>query len=221
MSYRFERTRVKICGLTRPEDARCAAKLGADALGLVFYSQSPRCVGIERAREIVAAIPPFVSVVGLFVDEAPERVREVLSQLRIDLIQFHGEETPGYCRAFGRPFIKAVRMREGVDVTETAARYEGALGLLLDAYDPDAKGGTGSRFDWSRIPRGCSLPIVLAGGLTAENAAEAIRSVRPYALDVSSGVESAKGIKDAAKMAAFLKEVYEFECTDHSPGRAL
>lgn len=216
LSYRFQRTRVKICGFTRAEDARKAAILGVDAVGLVFHAESPRHVKIGQAQAITAALPPFVSVVALFADAGSERIREVLAAVQVDLIQFHGDESPDFCRAFGRPFIKAVRMREDAEVAALAERYAaaGASGLLLDAYHPGVKGGTGSGFDWSRIPRQCALPIVLAGGLTPENAAEAVRQVRPYALDVSSGVESAKGIKDAAKMAAFIKEVYDCECTN-------
>lgn len=205
------RTRVKICGLTRPEDARAAVALGADAIGLVFYPPSPRNVEIEQARAIVAALPPFVTVVGLFVDETEARVRDVLAQVRIDLIQFHGDEAPRYCGSFVKPFIKAIRMRPGTDLTQVAADYGQASALLLDADDPRAKGGTGARFDWSMIAPDCPLPVILAGGLKAENVGEALRQVGPYALDVSSGVEAAKGVKDVEKMAAFLKEVYEFD----------
>lgn len=203
------RTRVKICGFTRVEDAVCAAHLGVDAIGLVFYPPSPRHVSIEQAQRIVAALPAFTSVVALFVDERESRIREVLEQVSIDYIQFHGDEPAEACRIYGKPYMKAVRMQAGVDIEGVAARYADAAGLLLDAYHPGAKGGTGSRFDWQLIPRQCSLPIVLAGGLEPGNARQAVQSVHPYALDVSSGVEAEKGIKDAAKMAAFLKEVNE------------
>ncbi len=207
------RTRVKICGFTRAEDARAAALLGVDAVGLVFYPPSPRNVSLGQARAIVEALPPFTTVVGLFVDERPERVREVLSQVRIDLLQFHGDESPEYCEAFGRAYIKAIRMKPGVELLKLASVYRAASGLLLDADDPSAKGGTGTRFDWAAIPPDCPLPIILAGGLRPENVGAALRQVKPYGLDVSSGVEAAKGVKDGEKMAAFLKEVHDF---DHS-----
>ena len=203
------RTRVKICGFTRVEDALCAAHLGVDAIGLVFYPPSPRHVSVAQAKKIVAALPAFTSVVALFVDELEARIREVLDQVSVDCLQFHGDEPAEACRIYGKPFIKAVRMQTGADIAGIAARYPDAAGLLLDAYDPGAKGGTGSCFDWQLIPRQCSLPVVLAGGLEPANVRRAMQSVRPYALDVSSGVEAEKGIKDAAKMAAFIKEVNE------------
>jgi phosphoribosylanthranilate isomerase len=199
--------RVKICGVTRVEDALAAAHAGADAIGLIFYEKSPRHVSLEAARAILAHLPPFVTSVGLFVDAAPEAVRAVLAALPLDLLQFHGEEPPEYCRAFGRPYIKAVRVRPGVDLVEWAARFADSRGLLLDAYVEGTPGGTGRVFDWSLIPRDLPLPIVLSGGLAADNVEEAIRRVRPWAVDVSSGVEAAKGIKDAAKIAAFMRGV--------------
>jgi phosphoribosylanthranilate isomerase len=207
------RTRVKICGLTRNEDAHVAALLGVDAIGLVFYPPSPRNVEMEQAIGIIKALPPFVSVVGLFVDEDPERVREILGRVPIDLLQFHGEESSDYCEAFGRCYIKAIRMKPGTDLLQTASDYRAASGLLLDADDPRHKGGTGKSFDWSIIPPDCPLPLILAGGLNSENARLALWQVKPYGLDVSSGVEAAKGLKDADKMAAFIKEVQDF---DHS-----
>ncbi len=207
-AYPFRRTRVKICGLTRIEDARIAADLGADAIGLVFYPQSARHVSLVKAEAIVKSLPPFVAVVGLFVDAKAEAIRDVLSRVRIDFLQFHGDEVPKYCISFGKPYFKAVRMRRGIDLTALAMSHRRAAGLLLDAYDPVMKGGTGNRFDWRIVPAEIGLPIVLAGGLTADNVGAALHAVRPYALDVSSGVEAAKGIKDANKMAAFLKEVY-------------
>ncbi|MCL7420517.1 MAG: phosphoribosylanthranilate isomerase [Methylobacter sp.] len=203
------RTRVKICGFTRAEDAVYAAQLGVDAIGLVFYPPSPRNVDIERAVEIVNALPAFVSVVALFVDEQEARIREVLDRVPVDCLQFHGDEPDEACRIYGKRYMKAVRMREDIDIAALARRYHDAAGLLLDAWHPDAKGGTGSRFDWDLIPRQCALPIVLAGGLAADNATQAVQAVRPYALDVSSGVEAGKGIKDALKMAAFLRAVNE------------
>ncbi len=208
MSFSFVmRTRVKICGFTVPEQAAEAARLGVDAIGLVFYSKSPRNVSIEKAKEIVAALPAFTSVVALFVDEDEAVIRKVLENVAIDCIQFHGDESPEACRLYGRPYIKAVAMQDGTDVNRLAKDYHNAAGLLLDAYHPKARGGTGEKFDWDLIPKDCDLPIILAGGLSPDNAAQAKKSVAPYALDVSSGVEADKGIKDAAKMAAFIKEV--------------
>ncbi|MGR9100772.1 MAG: phosphoribosylanthranilate isomerase [Gammaproteobacteria bacterium] len=203
------RTRVKICGITRVEDGVFAAQSGVDAIGLVFYTPSPRNVGLNRAVEIVKALPPFVTVVALFVDETERRIRQVLDTVHVGLIQFHGEEPADYCRSFGKPYIKAVGMRDDIDIYDLASEYHDAAGLLLDAYHPMVKGGTGSRFDWDRIPTQCTLPIILAGGLNVENAREAVRRVKPYALDVSSGVEAGKGIKDAEKITVFMKEVYE------------
>lgn len=212
-SYRWQRTRVKICGFTRPQDAAMAVRLGVDALGLVFYPPSPRAVTIEQAQAIVAGLPPFVTVVGLFVDEQPALIRQVLAAVRLDVLQFHGDEAPEACRCYGKPYMKAVRMASEVDVARVAEDYQDAAGLLLDAWHPDAKGGTGQAFDWTRIPAACRLPIVLAGGLTPANVRQALTVVRPFALDVSSGVESAKGVKDFDKMAAFLNEVYQFDRT--------
>ncbi|MCQ8104633.1 phosphoribosylanthranilate isomerase [Methylomonas sp. SURF-2] len=201
------RTRVKICGFTRMEDARAAARLGVDAIGLVFYSQSPRNVSIAKAIEITRALPAFVSVVGLFVDAEPDWVRDVLAEVNVDCLQFHGDESPEECRLYGKPYIKAVRMRPDTDLEGIEAQYADAAGLLLDAYHPDLQGGTGGGFDWDLITGKLALPLILAGGLSAGNAAEAVRRVRPYALDVSSGVEAGKGIKDAEKMAAFIKKI--------------
>ncbi len=200
-------TRIKICGITRPEDALAAARLGADAIGLVFVPTSPRRVSVEQARAILAVLPPFVTSVALFVDPAPEEVRGVLAALHPDLLQFHGEEAPDFCAAFGVPYIKAVRVRPEVDLLKYAATHAAARGLLLDAYHPGSHGGTGLSFDWNLIPAGLVCPIVLAGGLTPENVAEAVRRVRPWAVDVSSGVERSPGIKDAARIASFIREV--------------
>ena len=201
------RTRVKICGITRPEDGRLAADLGADAVGLVLYPKSARAVTVDQARSIVERLPPFVCVVGLFVDEQADVIRQVLGAVRIDLLQFHGAEQPEVCRSFGRPYIKAVHMRAGVDLKHQASLYADALGLLLDSFREGSAGGTGTAFDWSKVPADLEKPLILAGGLTPNNIAEAIRQVRPYAVDVSSGVEAAKGIKDADKMAAFMRRV--------------
>lgn len=214
--YLSRKTRVKICGFTRPDDAVAAANLGADAIGLVFYPPSPRHVDVDRAQSIVAALPPFVTVVGLFVDEETAGVQRILERVHIDLIQFHGDEGPDYCAGFGKPYIKALRMRPGLDLPAAMKAHEGASGFLLDAWHPDAKGGTGSRFDWSLIPEDRAGSLILAGGLEPGNVGEALRTVRPYAVDVSSGVEAAKGIKDAGKMAAFLNEVQQFDYSHYA-----
>ena len=200
-------TRIKICGITRAEDVQAVAASGADAFGLVFYEKSPRHVTLHQARDVIRAVPPFLSTIGLFVNPAESAVREILSQVPLDMLQFHGEEPPEFCAQFGRPYLKAIRVRPGVDLVQFAARYAGAQGLLLDAWVEGTHGGTGASFDWALIPRELPLPVILSGGLDANNVAEAIRQVRPYAVDVSSGVEAGKGIKDAAKIAAFIKEV--------------
>ncbi len=200
-------TRVKICGITRVEDALAAARQGAHAIGLVFYERSPRHVGIAQAAQLASALPPFVTTVGLFVDAGPAFVREVLAAVPLDLLQFHGDESPEYCAQFGRPYLKAIRVKAGVDLLQCAARFSTAKALLLDAYVAGVPGGTGATFDWELIPGNLPLPVILSGGLSAENVAAAIEQVRPYAVDVSSGVEAAKGIKDAAKVAAFINEV--------------
>ncbi len=200
-------TRVKICGITRAQDAQAVARSGADALGLVFYERSPRHVGVQQAAQLAAAIPPFVTVVGLFVNPPEDEVRNVLRRVPLDVLQFHGEEEPEFCMRFNRPYIKAIRVKAGVDLLQCASRYSSAQGLLLDAYIEGTRGGTGESFDWSLIPQGLPLPVILSGGLHAGNLAEAIRQVRPYAVDVSSGVEAAKGVKDVAKVAAFINEV--------------
>jgi len=203
------RTRVKFCGFTRVEDAVFAARLGVDAIGLVFYPPSPRHVEIEQAIRIVNALPAFTSVVALFVDEQEARIRDVLAQVPIDCLQFHGDEPAEACRVYGKRYIKALRMQDGIDIDALALHYHDAAGLLLDAYHPGAKGGTGSQFDWELIPKQCSLPVILAGGLDETNAKQAVQTVKPYALDVSSGVEAEKGVKNSLKMAAFIKQVNE------------
>ncbi len=200
------RTRIKICGITRPEDLRTAVELGADALGLVFYPPSPRFLGDELASELARGAPPFVTLVGLFVNEDPATVRWVLENVPLQLLQFHGEEDAAYCRQFGRPYIKAARVRPGLDLLEYAAAFPDARGLLLDAF-VEGYGGAGQTFDWRLIPRNLPLPLILSGGLDAANVGEALRELRPWAVDVSSGVESSKGIKDAAKIAAFITGV--------------
>jgi phosphoribosylanthranilate isomerase len=201
------RTRVKICGITRPQDALAAAALGVDAIGLVFWPRSPRAVSVAQARSLVADLPPFVTTVGLFVDATPDELGAVLDAVPLDLLQFHGDESPELCRTAGRPYLKAVRMRPGVDLERQAAAYADAAGLLVDAYVAGVPGGTGATFDWDALPAVTGVPLVLAGGLDPANVAEAICRVRPWAVDVSGGVEADKGIKDAAKMAAFMQGV--------------
>lgn len=201
------RTRVKICGITRVQDGLAAAAAGADAIGLVFYPGSPRCIDLAQAIAIRTALPPFVTTVGLFVDAEPDHISQVLAAVRLDVLQFHGWESAAQCRSWGMPYIKAVRMQDGVDLGREATAYNDASGLLLDTYVPGQHGGTGVAFDWPRVPRDLSLPIILAGGLTAENVAAAVAAVRPYAVDVSSGVEQSKGIKDPMKIAAFIEHI--------------
>jgi len=199
--------RVKICGITRVEDGLSCAQHGADAIGLVFYAPSPRNVRVEQARAIMAALPPFVTTVGLFVDAQSTDVQAVLAQLPLDLLQFHGTEPAEFCKSFGRPYLKALRVKPGLDLVQYASAYSGAKALLLDAHVEGVAGGTGEGFDWSLIPPHLPLPVILSGGLNPDNVAEGVRRVRPAAVDVSSGVEAAKGIKDAAKIAAFMQGV--------------
>lgn len=201
--------RVKICGITRLEDLHAACEAGADALGFVFYDKSPRHVSIDAAAELVRALPPFVQSVGLFVDAEPADIEAVLASVPLDLLQFHGDETPEQCARYRRPFLKAVRVKADTDLLECAADFEAARGLLLDAYVPGVPGGTGERFDWSLIPPDLPKPVVLSGGLEPGNVAESVRRVRPWAVDVSSGVEASKGIKDALKMARFIANAKE------------
>ncbi len=202
------RVRIKICGITRLEDAQAAVDLGVDALGFVFWPQSPRFIAPERAAAIIRRLPPFVTAVGLFVDPADADVAAALDA-GCDLLQFHGDESPGQCveqsARHHRPWIKALRVNAATDLRAAAQRYVGARALLLDTFVDGVPGGTGSRFDWTLIPRDLALPVVLAGGLTPANVGDAIRMVRPFAVDVSGGVEAAKGIKDRARMAAFIE----------------
>lgn len=200
------RTRIKICGITTVADGLAAAAAGADAIGLVFYPKSPRYVHAGRAAEIAAALPPFVTVVGLFVNATPEFINETLAQVPIGLLQFHGDEDEAYCRQFERPFLKAARVRPELDLVQYAASFPSAQGILLDAF-VEGYGGAGHTFDWRMIPETLSRPIVLSGGLNVDNVGEAVRRVRPAAVDVSSGVEISKGVKDHAKIAAFIAGV--------------
>jgi phosphoribosylanthranilate isomerase len=199
--------RVKICGITNPQDAQTAVALGADAIGLVFYPASPRFVTLAQAAEITRELPPFVTIVGLFVDADAQTIAQAIAAVPLNLLQFHGKERAAECGGHGLRWIKAVRMREGIDLDRAAAQYRQGAGLLLDAYRPGVPGGTGESFDWDRVPRRMANRIVLAGGLTPDNVIEAVARVRPYAVDVSGGVESEPGRKDAAKIAAFIRGV--------------
>lgn len=197
--------RSKICGITRVEDALAAAAAGADAIGLVFYAKSPRAVSVAQAQQIIAALPPFVTTVGLFVDMPRAELQQILTQLPLDLLQFHGDESVEQCEGYGRPYIKALRVKAGDDIAAQMARYPSASGVLLDTFVEGVPGGTGLAFDWSLVPAELPKPVILAGGLTPDNVAAAIAQVRPYAVDISGGVESAKGIKDADKVRAFIR----------------
>lgn len=202
------RTRIKICGLTRTEDVHAAVQAGADALGFVFYPPSPRAIAPELAGGLLRQVAPFVSTVGLFVNEDAGRVREILQEVPLSLLQFHGDESAEYCESFGRPYIKAARVKAGFDLLKYAVSYAGASGLLADAW-VDGYGGGGEAFDWDLLPPAFPLPLILAGGLNAANIGEAVQRVRPWAVDVSSGVEVAKGIKDRTLMEAFVAGVNE------------
>jgi phosphoribosylanthranilate isomerase len=200
-------TVIKICGITRLEDALFAIRAGAHAIGFVFYAPSPRYITPAAAGAILRALPPFVTTVGLFVDAPADEVRMILAEVPVQLLQFHGAEMPAYCRQFGRPYMKAVRMGPEVDLLQYARDYEDARALLLDAHVEGLHGGSGTSFDWSRVPGELPIPVILSGGLTVENIGDAVRRVRPSAVDVSSGVESSRGVKDPAKIAAFIAGV--------------
>lgn len=201
------RTRVKFCGLTRPADVAAAVALGVDAIGLVFYPPSPRVVTIDQAADLAREVPAFVTLVGLFVDATPVEVAAVLERVPLGALQFHGQEPPAACRMYDRPWIKALAVRPGMDVAATCERYAGAAGLLLDTFDANLPGGTGRRFDWDLIPAELAPRIILAGGLDAGNVAAAIAAVRPFAVDVSGGIEAARGQKDLARMTDFMHAV--------------
>ena len=200
-------TRIKICGITRPEDALAAASSGADAIGLVFYADSPRAVTVQEAKDIAQVLPPFVTLVSLFVNAPAETISDVLSQVPVGLIQFHGDEDNRFCRGFGRPWIKALRVRDSMNVAKEAAALSGATGVLLDAWQEGVPGGTGRTFDWALVNEQLPLPVVLAGGLDEVNVGDAIGGLRPWAVDVSGGVESSPGIKDAEKIQRFVAAV--------------
>jgi phosphoribosylanthranilate isomerase len=209
------RTRVKICGITRVEDGVAAAHAGADAIGLVFWPGTPRCVGLDQAHEIAEAIPAFVSIVGLFVDPSEDDVRAAEAAVPLDLLQFHGNESPDFCAGFGLPYIKAIPVKPGVDLLQYAGRYAQARGWLFDAFEQGGlPGGTGTTFDWTAVPEGLARPLIISGGLTPQNVGVAIRALHPWGVDVSSGVEVTgddgkpnKGIKSPSKIAAFIREV--------------
>lgn len=214
----MQRTRVKICGLTRAADIAAVVAAGADAVGFVFHPTSPRAVTPEQATELCRVLPPFVTAVGLFVDATAETIAATLDRAPLDLLQFHGDESPEFCARFGRRWIKALRMRPGIDLVAERERFAGADGLLLDAYEPGRAGGTGQSFDWARIPPDIASEILLAGGLTPDNVAEAIERVRPYGVDVSGGVEAARGLKDPNLIFAFMQGVRDGDQRRHTPG---
>ncbi len=200
-------TRVKICGITRVEDALMAVAAGADALGFVFYPPSPRAIDVSTAENIIAQLPPFVTTTALFVNPEPALVRQVIDVAQVDLLQFHGDEDPAFCDSFNRPWIKALRMKPGMDISAESARYAKGRGVLLDAYRPGVPGGTGETFDWELIPADIAPKIILAGGLSPENVKTAIAEVSPYAVDVSGGVEAGKGIKSPEQVKNFVAAV--------------
>ncbi|HET6654968.1 MAG TPA: phosphoribosylanthranilate isomerase [Gammaproteobacteria bacterium] len=204
------RVRIKFCGLTRAEDAAIAARLGADAIGLVFYPPSPRTVTLDQARAVIEALPPFVTITALFLDPERAEVERVLEVVPIDLLQFHGDESPAFCESFDRPYIKALPMADNIDLNAAARNYRRARALLLDAHARGEAGGQGKTFGWRRLE--LPLPVVLAGGLAPDNVGRAIETVRPWAVDVSSGVESSPGIKNRVRMAAFVEEVNRAAC---------
>lgn len=205
--------RIKVCGITSVADAQMVAQAGADAIGLVFYEKSPRHLDIQQAAEICQSLPPFVTSVGLFLNAKENYVREVLAEVKLDLLQFHGTESVEYCRSFERPYIKALGMKDKAasEFRALAAPYTDALGILVDSHETGAAGGTGHTFDWTQVPQDYEKPIILAGGLKPENVARAIQATNVYAVDVSSGVEAHPGIKDAAKIKAFMNEVKHVE----------
>ena len=205
------RTRVKVCGITRVADALVAAEAGADAIGLVFYPPSPRHIDIGQAAQIVRALPPFVTTVALFVNAEDRVIADVVRDVGVDLLQFHGDETPAFCARHGRPWLRALRMRPDIDLRQEAGSFAAARGLLLDAYRPGVPGGTGDTFDWQRVPQDLAPRVIIAGGLDPANVGAAVRALRPYAVDVSGGVEADKGIKDPAKIRAFIDEVRRAE----------
>jgi len=209
------KVQIKICGITRARDARLAGDLGADAIGLNFYAHTPRCINLTQALEIMDEVAPFLTTVGIFVDPQPGEVELVLQKLPLDLVQFHGHETAGDCESVGRPYIKSIAMHDNVDLQQQAALYPTARALLLETPSDILKGGTGRTFDWQLATEKISTPVILAGGLNASNVAQAIRTVRPACVDANSGVESEPGIKDADKVAAFIREVQRVQTDEY------
>jgi len=219
MKSHMSRTRVKICGITRLEDAIAAIHAGADALGFVFYAPSPRAVSVAQVQAIVSVLPPFVSKVGLFVNASADDVRQVIAATGLDCLQFHGDEAEDYCAQFNLPYYKAIRVKPGLNLIQCELDFASAVALLLDTYSEKAVGGTGEAFDWSLIPANMQKPLILAGGLNPDNVAKAVSSVQPYALDVSGGVEVEKGIKSSIKIAAFMQQVVQ--CDAARNGRVV
>ena len=203
----MSRTRIKICGIREGIHALAAANAGADAIGLVFYKDSPRFITPSNAANIAAILPPYVTTVGLFVDATDRKVRDTLRTVRLDMLQFQGDEEPDFCTSFGLPYVRAVRMEKGTDLLEWAGRFSSARALLLDAHVPGEKGGTGKTFDWSAVPRDLPIPLILSGGLDSNNVGRAVREVKPWAVDVSSGVEASRGVKDPKKIVEFIRSV--------------
>lgn len=206
-------TRIKICGITRPQDALTATHLGADALGLVFFNGSKRCITIEQARNITAVIPPFISVVGLFVNENADSIQQILTHIPIEILQFHGDESPEFCRQFHRPYLKAIRVRSHEDIIHATQHYPDARGILLDAHIEGTYGGTGQPFDWSLLPTQWDNNWILAGGLNPHNITQALITTGATAVDVSSGVESAAGIKNTEKIESFINAIRQANAT--------
>jgi len=207
------RTRVKICGVRDEATAQVAAEAGADAIGLVFHKPSPRYLQAKAAARIMQSLPPLVMGVGLFVDLPADDIKAILREVRLDMLQFHGDEPPEYCEQFGVPWIHVAKMGQGVDLLEYAGRFSRAKALILDADVPGEAGGTGRAFDWTSIPRKLPLPLILSGGLTPQNVGRAVREVRPWAVDVSSGVESSRGVKDPARIVEFIRSVRSEDAT--------
>ena len=204
--------KIKFCGITRADDAIVAANLGVDAIGFVFYAPSPRYIELEQAAAIACQLPPFVCKVGLFVNAQPVTVEQTCAAVGLDVVQYHGDETPEQCANAPRPWIKAIRVRPELDLAQECARYSAASAWLFDSYDDTLYGGSGKSFDWQLLPHEYRRPIILAGGLTPDNVGQAIRATAPYAVDVSGGIEAAKGIKDHDKMRKFIAEVERCEC---------
>ena len=205
------RVRIKFCGITNLQDAIESERLGVDALGFVFYKPSPRYIDPLVAAQIIKKLSPFVSTVGLFVNATQQEVSEISELTKIDVVQYHGDESPDYCESSSKPWIKALRVGGGEDLVKEVCRFRNAKAILFDSYDGERYGGTGALFDWSLLPKKVACPTILAGGLNAKNVVEAIRRVEPFCLDVSGGIEASKGIKDRVKMEDFVEEVNKLD----------